>query len=81
MGVEGSPTWRSEEEYIAYLRSRHVSPRKRHRITITVSELELNALEDLLYVDLTPEERTILEKIVERLWRRLVRTVDRKRKP
>ena len=80
MGVEGSPTWRDERGYAEYLRSRHVDPGKRHRITVTVSELELNALEDLLYVDLTPEERAVLEEIVRRLWHRLVEAVDRRKR-
>ena len=79
MGVEGSPTWRSEREYAEYLRSRHVDPGKRHRITVKVSELELNALEDLLYADLTPGERKVLEEIVKGLWHKLVRAADRGR--
>ena len=56
-----------------------MDPGKRHRITVKVSELELNALEDLLYADLTPGERKVLEEIVKGLWHKLVRAADRGR--
>jgi len=69
--------WSTVEEYARYLRGQDVNPDERHMITIEVSELELNALEDLLFTELSSEEQRVVEEIVKDLWRRLVSKADR----
>ena len=65
------------EDYREYLLRCGVNPDEKHVVCVEVSELELNALEDLLYTELTNEEREVLEEIVKELWRKLVSEADR----
>jgi len=64
--------WSSARKYAEYLRGHGVDPDRKHIVTIEVSELELNALEDLLFTELEPEEQKAVEDIVKGLWKKLV---------
>ncbi len=69
--------WTTVEEYARHLKGQDVDPYEKHNVTIDVTELELNALEDLLFTELTPEEQRVLEEIVKNLWHKLVSKADR----
>ena len=69
--------FRSVAEYREHLRRQSVIPEETHRVTIDVSELELNALEDLVYGQHTEEEERVLKEIVAKLWQKLVDEVDK----
>ena len=62
-------------KYAEKLREADVEPGKTYLIKIPVSELELNALEDLLFTDLTLEKETVMKHIVSYLWHKIVRQV------
>jgi len=66
------------EDYKNWLRRHYINPDRKYTVTITVTELELNALEDLLHVELEPEVKKVIEDIVHKFWLRLVRRVDRR---
>jgi len=61
--------------YAEKLREADVEPGKTYLIKIAVSELELNALEDLLFTDLTLEKETVVKHIVSYLWHKMVKQV------
>jgi len=66
-----------EEQFKRRLRSSGIDPDKAYTVTITVNELELNALEDLLYAELDKDEEKVMRTIVGRLWHKLVSAVDK----
>lgn len=47
-------------------------------LLVRVSNADLNALENLLYCQLKPREKTAAEKKVKKLWRALVGAWDKK---
>jgi len=63
------------EDYKNLLRRHYINPDRKYRLVITVTELELNALEDLLHAELEPEVKKVLEDIVHKFWLRLVRRI------
>ncbi|MCS7387145.1 MAG: hypothetical protein NDF55_10550 [archaeon GB-1867-005] len=63
-------------KYAEKLREADVEPGKTYLIKIPVSELELNALEDLLYTYQPPKNITVLKHIVSHLWHKMVKQVD-----
>ena len=69
--------WRYVSEYVEYLRRHGIDPDRKYTVSIEVSELELNALEDLLFTNLSPAEQKVVEDIVRGLWQKLVSAVDR----
>ena len=71
------PRFTSLSEYKEYLRSEYVNPDEKHKITMEVSELEINALEDLIYTKLSPEEEKIIRAIASGFWMKLVGAIDK----
>ena len=70
-------SWCSVGEYAEYLKKYGIDPDKKYVVTVEVTELELNALEDLLFTNLSPTEQKVVEDIVRGLWQKLVSAVDR----
>lgn len=64
------------KEYIDELKSQGVNPYKRYTVAVTVSEAELNALEDLVHAELPVETEQVCRKLAGRLWQKLVDAVD-----
>jgi len=60
------------KEYAEYLKKHGINPNEKHTITIKVTELELNAIEDLLFTWLTEKEREVLEEIAKKVWIKMV---------
>jgi len=69
--------WYYVSEYAEYLRRHGIDPDRKYTVTVEVSELELNALEDLLFTNLSPTEQKVVEEIVRGLWQKLVSAVDK----
>ena len=51
---------------------------KQKKITVTLKNKQLNALEDLLYCNLNPMKKIKYTKRVKKLWTRLVNAYDKK---
>ena len=50
---------------------------KQKKITLTVKNKHLDALEDLLYAELTEDQKTKYETQVKKLWTALVKAWDK----
>lgn len=51
---------------------------KEKKITVTVKNKQLDALEDLLYCELTDEQKIKQTKQAKKLWAALVKAYDKK---
>jgi len=49
------------------------------KITISVSNAELNRFEDFLYVKLNPKEKKLAKATMLKIWKRLVKSWDKKK--
>ena len=58
-----------------------MSEAKQKRITVTIKNEQLDALEDLLYCDLSTEKKEAYTVLAKELWHKLVKAYDKKKKP
>ena len=52
---------------------------KEKKITVTVKNIHLDALEDLLYCELTDDQKIKYTKQAKKLWTSLVKAYDKKK--
>lgn len=58
-----------------------MSEAKQKRITVTIRNEQLDALEDLLYCELSTEKKETYTVLAKELWRKLAKAYDKKKKP